>query len=391
MRRVRRRNRTGGLSAAQRARGFRFFLELLENRSLFANFGLGNLVAVRVGDGTGALSSSAAPVFLDEFSTAGSAVQSIALPTVVSGSNHLLTLSGSAFGEGALNLSANGKYLTLAGYDAAPGTANVAATASSTVNRVVARLDASAVVDTTTAMNDGYTGGTPGIRSAVTDDGTRFWTGGQGGPGLGGVRYVPYGNSTSSIGLGTSPNNGPNNVRVVEIFNNQLYISLVTGMITLTGVATFGTGLPTTGSQSTIVLPNFSGAGNLYGFVLLDRSPAVAGPDTLYVADQGVGLLKYSFDGSNWNARGSVSGNLTGIAAAVHGSVVDVYATSGTGNGNSIVKLTDTAAFDADLADGFTTIATAASNTVFRGLAFAPQGAPPTPSVTSIMRAGPCG
>ncbi len=356
---------------------------------MFANFGLGNLVAVRVGDGTGSLSSTAAPVFLDEFSPAGSAIQSIALPTAVSGSNHMLTLGGSSVGEGALNLSSNGKYLTLAGYDAEPGTANVATTASSTVNRVVARVDASGLVDTTTAMNDGYTGGTTGIRSAVTDDGTRFWTGGQAGSGLGlgGVRYVSYGNSTSSTALGTAPNNRPNNVRVVEIFNNQLYVSLVTGMITLTGVATFGTGLPTTTQQSTFVLPNFSGAGDLYGFVMLDRNASIAGLDTLYVADQGVGLLKYSFDGANWNARGGVAGSLTGIAAAVRGNVVDVYATSGTGGGNTIVKLTDTAAFDADLTDTFTTIATAASNTAFRGLAFAPQGAPPTPNVTSIARA----
>jgi hypothetical protein len=41
------------------------------------------------------------------------------------------------------------------------------------------------------------------------------------------------------------------------------------------------------------------------------------------------------------------------------------------------VTFTDTAAFDADISAGpFTTLATAAANTVFRGVAFAPDNNP---------------
>src|SRR5215831_12409885 len=65
----------------------------------------GNLVVLRLGDGTGALSSAASAVFLDEKTTAGTAVQSLGLPTAVSGSNRILTESGSATSEGALNRS----------------------------------------------------------------------------------------------------------------------------------------------------------------------------------------------------------------------------------------------------------------------------------------------
>src|SRR5690242_589471 len=45
-----------------------------------AGFAPGNLVVVRVGTGSGALSSAAAPVFLDEYTPAGSLVQTIPMP-----------------------------------------------------------------------------------------------------------------------------------------------------------------------------------------------------------------------------------------------------------------------------------------------------------------------
>src|SRR5262249_4490093 len=156
------------------------------------------------------------------------------------------------------------------------------------------------------------------IRSAVTDDGTRFWTGGQGAMNQGGIRFVPFGNTGSSTTIGTSPNNGPNNTRVMSIFAGQLYVSLQTGMITLTGVATVGTGLPTTSNQSTVLLPNLQtslGTFNTFGYVLLDRDASVPGLDTLYMADQSFGLMKYSFDGTGWTARSNIAGSLTGLVA----------------------------------------------------------------------------
>ncbi len=91
-----------------------------------AGFTAGNIVVARLGDGGGALSGAAAPVFLDEYTPAGALVQTIPLPTGVAGANRRLTMSGSAASEGALALSADGRYLTLAGYDADPGTAGVA-------------------------------------------------------------------------------------------------------------------------------------------------------------------------------------------------------------------------------------------------------------------------
>jgi len=97
-----------------------------------AGFSPGNLVVLRAGDGSGALSSAATAVFLDEYSPAGTPVQSLTLPTTASGNNKRLTVAGSSTNDGALRRSVDGRYLTLAGYDAVPGTASIAGTASAT-------------------------------------------------------------------------------------------------------------------------------------------------------------------------------------------------------------------------------------------------------------------
>src|SRR5689334_8548217 len=91
---------------------------LCANNGRAAAFTLGDLVVVRVGDGSAALNGNATAAFLDEYTTSGVLVQSIPLPTVASGGNQPLTLSGSATSEGFLALSQNGMYLTLGGYAA---------------------------------------------------------------------------------------------------------------------------------------------------------------------------------------------------------------------------------------------------------------------------------
>ena len=170
-----------------------FFLIIAGWLSLAAqSFTAGNIIVVRVGDGSGSLTSASTAVFLDEYTTGGAFVQSIAIPTLASGSNAPLTLSGTATSEGAIAGSVDGRYLTIAGYGAAPGTASIAGTSSVSVNRVVARIDASASVDITTKLIDASTGNN--IRGAVTNDGTAFWVAGADG----GVRYAALGATTST-------------------------------------------------------------------------------------------------------------------------------------------------------------------------------------------------
>jgi hypothetical protein len=56
-----------------------------------SSFTQGNLVVVRIGDGIATPTNASTAVFLDEYTPAGAFVQTIALPTAVSGSNNPLT------------------------------------------------------------------------------------------------------------------------------------------------------------------------------------------------------------------------------------------------------------------------------------------------------------
>src|SRR5262249_48711841 len=161
--------------------------------------------------GSAALSSSSAAAFLQEFTTTGAPVQTIALPTAASGSNHALTLTGNASSEGFLQISTDGNYLHLAGYDTAPGTAAPSGVAPSTINRVVGMVTiSSGTVNTTTALNDSYNGSN--VRSAITTNGTDIWVDGNAGSGLSasaGTRYTTLG-ATTATRVNTGTNSGSN-------------------------------------------------------------------------------------------------------------------------------------------------------------------------------------
>src|SRR4051812_38401035 len=89
--------------------------ERLEPRRMLAAFTAGDLAVIRLGDGTAALGSTTAAVFIDEYSPNGTLVQSIPIATADNGSQHALTIGGTAGSEGNLNLSVNGQFLTFVG------------------------------------------------------------------------------------------------------------------------------------------------------------------------------------------------------------------------------------------------------------------------------------
>lgn len=328
-----------------------------------AGFAAGNIVVARVGTGDAALSGASTPVFLDEYTPAGTLVQSVPLPTAGAGANKRLTMSGSATSEGALALSSDGRYVTLTGYDADPGTASVAGSSTGTVSRVVARVDGNGAVDTSTAITDVFSGSN--VRGAVSDDGSRFWVVGA----SGGVRLAALGGAGSTAQINSA---APTNLRVAGIAGGQLSVS--TGSAP-TGVYAVGSGLPTTGGQTPALT---AAAPSPYGFVALDSDPAVSGVDTLYVADDSAspngGILKFSFDGAAWTARGSfrpAGGGARGLTGSITPSGVTLFATTTT---NALVKVDDTAAYNAPISATAVTLRTAAANTALRGVAFAPAG-----------------
>ncbi len=341
-----------------------------------APFVPGNLVVVRVGDGSATLSSAATPVFLLEYTLSGTLVQTIPLPTTISGNHRRLTLSGTATSEGHLTLSANGQYLTMVGYDAPIGQAAIVSTFATTNNRVVARIDMNGNIDTTTALSDAYNGNN--ARSAVSTDGINIWLAGNGGAGQGAsaaVRYTTLG-STTSVQLHSTNTN----TRVVNIYNGQLYVSQSTGAFL--GVSTVGAGLPTTGNQALVQLPGTwtSGTHSVYDFWFKD-------PTTLYMADDGTaanlgGIQKWTFDGANWSLQYTLlnNGSTTTPCRGLAGYVNDEgYAVLFATTGGSLITITDTGANATS-----TVIASAPANTAFRGVEYLV----PEPSVYGLVGLG---
>lgn len=343
-----------------------------------AAFTPGNIVVVRVGTGAAALGSAATATFLDEYTPAGVLVQSIPLPTADAGANQTLTLAGSATSEGLLTTSVDGRYLQMIGYDAAPGTAAVAGTTSAAVNRVIARIGADGVVDTTTALStNGFSGGNP--RGVVSVDGSEFWASGSNT----GIVYAAYGATSGTIVSSTFTN-----LRAVNIFDGQLYVSANTSTLRL---GTVGTGTPTTSGQTITNLPGFPTTSlSPYQFYLADLTAAVAGVDTLYISDDrasgsGGGITKYSLVGGSWVSNGTANGSIRGLTGDTSGTTVTLFGTTSTASANAIVTLVDTAGYNAAFSTTtLTTIATAATNTAFRGIAFAPEAAVAGPGELSI-------
>ncbi len=338
------------------------FLFLLLANSLFSQlpFTPGNVVVVRVGDGSAALNNTAHAVFLEEYtSTGGSPVQTIAMPTSISGTNKRFSIQGNNATVGYLALSQNGQYLALTGYDAAPGTSSAAMSAATT-QRVIGVVDYRGVINTSTAITDAGTG-IP--FSAVTSNGSDLWAV----FGTTGLRYASLGSNTSSQILSA------NTSRTLGNYGGNLYTGISTGSI-----LKVGSGLPTSGLQITSPLTsNTQGGVSPNGFFIADLNPGVAGYDVIYLAGQGGALQKYSFNGSSWTLKGKI-GATADVYFSVTGSITDtivtLYATRKvSASVSELVSLVDNTGYDGSIAGMVPTLLTTSpANTGFRGVAIAP-------------------
>ena len=337
-------------------------------------------MVVRVGDGATALSGSSAPVFVerryldnvgDIVSEAGN---TIALPTAASGANQPLTLSNTTR-DGLLSLSADGRYATMLGYGAAPGVSGLSSSANPPISRIVARIDSSNAVDTSTVLTPGLSAGNS--RTATSVDGSAFWVGGSGA--AGGVHHISFGTTGGTRVLAS-----PSSVRSVAVFGGQLYGA--SGDTPFSGIFTIGTGLPTTTDQTATQLPGLPTMGQSpLSFVLLGVSRVVADLDTLYVADErapgmGGGIQKWTFDGATWtlvttfnldNTGTALTVGMRGLAGVVIGNAVTLVAVSATGSSapNGIFIYRDDGS---SMNPTPTLLSTSATNTVYRGVALAP-------------------
>ncbi len=348
------------------------------------------LAIFRAGSGTGSLVNTGNPVFIDKFNTTGSsqtAASSIAMPTVVSGANKQLIASGTATSDGALALSEDGKCLTMIGYARDIGLAGALnATSSSSISRIIGVVNSSGSINTTTSLADAYSGtsgNTAAVRSATSDNCSRFWTAGNASTTAeAGVRFVGSVGATTSIKINTGTNT-QDNMRIVSIFGGQLYV--VSGSAGIR-IGSTGTALPTATGENTTLLPGIPVAtGSPYSIFLADLDNTVAGLDTLYVSDDtnttGVGgINKYALVAGTWIAKGiggAFGDAYRGLTGIVDGTTVTLFATrkggSGATGGGELVSLTDSSGYNANLAGTPTLLATATTNTAFRGVALQPR------------------
>jgi hypothetical protein len=311
----------------------------------------GNVVMYRTGTGAAALGTTATAVFLDEYSPAGTLVQSI--PVTTTGAS-ALTAVGNAGTEGNISPSQDGTKLVFAGYRADTGTA---APTASTVNRVIGTLDVAGTVDTSVSL----TGlGTSTIRSAGTNTGTTYY--------VSTSTLIGYvGTPGPSAAVTSVDARNSRQVLTTPLGGTGSHVVASNGSTTVAGkVQTYGDSPTGTTAATPIITSALTDAVN--GIYFLDLNAGVAGPDTLYLINTVQSQVqKWSFDGTAWTAKGTVSTGATGAAnltAGTDGTNVSLYLTSAT----TMYRLNDTSGAAGTLSGSLTTMFSAATNTAFRGL-----------------------
>jgi hypothetical protein len=344
----------------------------------------GNVVVYRTGDGANAISSAAAPVFLDEYTPAGVLVQSRLMPTLSDGANRQLVASGQATSEGLLTRSVDGRHLVLTGYGTNLAVASIANTTVAAVPRVVGLAAADGTVDTSTALSDWADQNNP--RSALSTDGNDLWLGGA----AGGVRYA-----TKSATTSTQLSTDQANIRQVNVFGGQLHFTTSSGSSYRLG--TVGSGMPTSAGQSMANLPGFPTSGSPYAFFMADLNTDGT-VDTVYVADDGAGLQKHSLVSGNWTLTSTVGVNeddYRGVTGYVSGTNAVLFATrkggSSSSGGGELVTITDESGYAGAFSGTPTLLASAitgtGANTAFRGVALAPEAGTPAAPVIDVLTA----
>ncbi|HTS18085.1 MAG TPA: PKD domain-containing protein [Verrucomicrobiae bacterium] len=348
----------------------------------------GDIVVVRVGDGSQILTNTGNSVFLDEYQLTftgplTSPNWSIAfkgstpMPTNWYGGQAPFLIDGGALAAGHLSLSTDGRFLALGGYAATFGLLTNSALSSATttgsfgqVARVVGLVDGNDNVYTTTTITNSPENGDE-IRSAVSLDGTNIWLAGV----SGGTKYTKRGAFIPGVtpsGMSTQIETTVSNVRVLGIFSNQLYLTAnnVIDVATNTSPAVnpLGGSLPTSFLSTNFVrLPGtFPNGASAFGFALFNLSGG-PGMDTLYVTDSNAntnnsfgcvgGVWKYCLVGTQWVNDGSISAcgaiGLTGkLSYSNSQPVVTLFITEGgtytPANYNTLYPYIDLTGFNGD-------------------------------------------
>jgi len=353
----------------------------------------------------------------------------------LSGSGKYLTIMG--YGVNAASFDANPAQFGASPSLALGQSGSLTGQSYTTVPRVLALIDSTGAVNSATALSNIFNTNNP--RSAYTVDGTTAYVSGQGsGSDLtGGVFYTPVGAANSAptaiTGADTTSNTLSQDTRDVQVVNGSLYLSVDTkegSGSARSYIGTLGTAgtLPTTTVGAPVMLTGFGntggtgkvsittgGNGNGNGLnsgLQINVSPEnyfFANAATLYVADSGDGkqtsatstvgdggLQKWvnsSADGSGtWslaytlykglnlvlNTTGTGASGLYGLAGAVSGGTVQLFATDfrlTDLDPTHLYGVTDTLSFTTATQaanETFTLLDTAPADSNFKGVSFTP-------------------
>ncbi|MFZ4400137.1 MAG: T9SS type A sorting domain-containing protein [Bacteroidales bacterium] len=333
---------------------FIFISNTIKVRAQFTN---GNLIVLKVGNGTDTLINLGNACYLQEYSTSGTLVNTI--PLAVSGANPVC-ISGSATSEGQLSRSPDGSLLSFAAYKISPPyTSSLANSTSALVNRVVVKVNHNGTVSIAAATSTAFSANN--IRTAVSDAYGNYWA-------AGGTTGVYHFGSTAADTAVVS--NTSTNIRYLSIFNNQLYYVTNKGTF---GLYKVGNGIPTNSGQlSTNILATgatsspfaFSiNATSDICYIADDRAISAGGGIQKWINNAGVWTLAYTLGCGNASTVGcrSITVNWSGTSPVI-------YATTAESSNNRIIKITDNGSTATA-----STLATSSLNTLFRGLAFTPE------------------
>jgi hypothetical protein len=322
-----------------------------------------NIVVVRVGDGAQTLANSGNSVYLDQFTPAGAYVNTVCIPET--GPTALLEAGlditgGTLFGC-ALNQSANGKFLVLAGYSVDLGyESSLPSSTSAVVPRGIGVIDSRG--DFSLPIKDSTAFSAVHFRGAVFDGTNNYWGCGS----ANGVYYFGVDGSPASIQTAYP------NLRNLSVFNGDLhFVSAASGNLSIRKFS----GLPIAPSAHTEVIP-----GNTQG---TDIAVDPAGT-TIYLTAAN-GIQKWEMQSGIWvnvyNLTNGFSGGIRYLAADFSGSEPVVFASTIGDTANRLVRIVDTGA-----TSSATTLASAGVNQLFRGLRFGPLPSAPQPVLSVSLQ-----
>lgn len=352
----------------------------------------GDLVILQAGDGLRPIANTGAPMFLNNFSVSGlSNTFQIAIP--VTGPRAIL--GGNSQFTGMIDLTTDKSSIVVEGYNTNLLAMNLEAVGSPRALGLVSSTGDFTLEARTTKGGSTFRGG-------VSDGLGNLWSGGQ----AEGIQYLGTNFSPIQIStLGTGAGTGA--IRDLIMVNGRPAFS--TSQFPAPGnhgIAIFNNVSPTTAQEPVLIIDSgnaitgATGTPSAKGFCI-NSNLTIAYLVDLRTPASGGGIYRYNGTGTglanSWTYAYTLSiadlyalGSFQEVVADFSGANPKIYATAGSGNGNSQAALAGTdlvSAVDTGAASTFTSLMVATPGTTFRGLTFAPNAAPVAP-VLSIFKSG---